>query len=266
MKSFWTLVKFEALASLVLLIYPLIFGGQFWFMAKTSSPDAFLLVRAFSLCVVTLLSFSVLFQGGTFGFRGNLALQRTLEFPFTRAISRKAVYGAKMTLLFSLIALTLIPGNFFGFMHPDRKVQLFASWDVNGSNEMMRTFYLSHFQGATESRTPYMSTLILPHAQAQGVMLLSGMVVLFASIYAALMLGTTRFRRFQRVFPMLMLFSPILLMINSSSHLSTHDLLADQCLAWGVAHAATSLIVGTGLVALAIWFAGRKFVEAEVLD
>ena len=100
------MVKFEAGISSWWFLFPLCYGVQGWSMVSRASWDNFMVLQT-GMIVTVIMAY------GHF-FKDLYRIQRPLEFPFTRAISRGAVFGSKTTLFLLSVALIFLPGIFYG--------------------------------------------------------------------------------------------------------------------------------------------------------
>jgi hypothetical protein len=239
---FWAQLKFEMRASSIVFIYPFTFGFQSWglvFQATHSGTPVF--ASGIGIFMVISFSYMLLFQGGTFGARqSGSTWQRTLEFPFTQAISRRTLYGAKMALLGGLVLLTFLPGIFYGFLPFARKVSSSAGGCFSTALIL------------------YISSLVL------------------LACYSAILLATQKIRWCQRVLPIAFILAPCLmvfkelawLLTGADRHQASH--ISPSTLQGGVSWAKTNpteFLIGAVLVVMpALWFGCRRFVAQEVIE
>ena len=251
---YWVLLKYEAGFLLFAAGFPIFMG---WNMSRMSEFG----VGAFMLVLMIAWGYTYVFQKGSFGFRqGNAAFVRPLEFSFTRAVCRKTLYAAKITLFSGFVLIYPVYLYFYSLQHPARTL------NFCGAEQNDASFYLSHFPGAFIQESGKLLVIVLPHGNIETGLFLLLATVPLAAAYQALLLGTLRFRWCQCLIPIGMFLASIAFPFSQLIRTGNRPPLFDQALGWTVLHPLLFVCLVAAVVVPALRFGCARFAAQEVSE
>jgi hypothetical protein len=287
----WMLFKRELAYFARFFFFPAIFAAEIVLFSQFERMDLGILAGLLVLFsgIAIFWSYGFLFQDGRFGMRmcGQRIGLRTLEFPFSLAIDRRALFRARTALFLASAAIPLVTFVVASFWHPDRMIEVYPTAASPGT--AIQSYYVSHYPGATVQITdtkpprpgtpqrpvPRKISILLPRARIDlaWVALWAGAAA--AVFYQALMLATLPFRWCQRLLPIccgvlaptgVLAFSAYTIAEAVRSRASANQPpFLDRALTLIAQHSLAAFLVAALLIACTLPISRGRFARQEVL-
>ena len=240
------------------LVVGLTFGVQFYFgQSYRLTPPTSVIFLGLGI----IMTFGTVFNRGKKP-PGNVVAASSLEFLFTRAVSRRTIFYSKTCLYPLVCLLPLVLFLVLSYVKPELKLRIY-----NNSNEALATeqFCLANFDGAHLESDPivkYSHYVVLPHGWVEQawLYLLFFTAWTLAYQFAAFLLWNTRWGQ-----AVLYLFS-IIGMSGVPLYFTLSGNNFEWQLAWATHHRLLLILGLAAAGALIQSFSCRRFVNTEVLE
>jgi len=217
----------------------------------------------FLVFIMPFIAFNLLFQSESYGFKNpGRPVIGSLEFMFTRAIDRRALFGAKSSLYLVLCSLPMLLIWTYSYTTPSLKLQL--PYSERDHRQEAKQFYLSHFEDARLQEPEAGSNkayVIFPKGRIDQSICTFLQSIVLTLLFQALLFT---FPRQRWLSTLLMILLVVALPFSSFAHKSPTPY--EYFAAWVAQHTVLAFL-GTGLlVAMAELYCCRRFIRTEIVS